>query len=63
MERFEIRKTRLPFRKQKYWVATIGANNRILQKSEMLTHVEDCYTNIEAVCSVADKHQIFEKFD
>lgn len=63
MERFEIRKKKTPFLKKKYWVATIGANNEILQSSQKLTHVEDCYTNINAVCGVADKMNIVERFD
>lgn len=47
--RFEIRKSKKPFMKQKFHVATIGKNNKVLQTSEKLTSVEDCYTNIQAM--------------
>lgn len=59
-ERFEIRKTRKVFR-QKFYVATIGKNNEILQTSEMLQNKNDCYTNIHAVCNLDEKTDVIDK--
>lgn len=51
--RFEIRPSRLLRhrigRSKRFYVATIGNNNEVLQTSEMLNSHEACITNIEAM--------------
>ena len=59
--RFEIRgSNKRRFRSQKFWVATIGNNNKVLQTSELLNSREACYKNIAAVSEMIEKATIVD---
>jgi hypothetical protein len=46
---FEIRVSKKPLRRQRFYVATVGRNGEDLQTSEMLSSEQACDTNIRAM--------------